>query len=83
MQNRPLFGDVDLLPPKHGVDSLLKVGILRRIRKRSLQCFVGDAIFRVVEVNPGSLCRHTLAAFGIIREKLTEMEFADLLIVSF
>ena len=82
VQNRPLFGDVDLIPTKHGLDSLLKAAFFSQLKKK-LQCFVGDAIFRVIEVNPSRFCRHTLAALGIICEKLTEMKFADLLIVSF
>src|SRR3989454_1745994 len=81
VQDRPLFREVDLLPPIHRVDSLLKAGFFGQLNK--LQRFVGDAILRVIEVDPGSLRRHPLATLGIIREKLAEMEFPNLLSVGF
>ena len=82
VQNGTAFRDVDLLTPEHGVDPRLQAGFLRQLQEE-LEGFVGDAILRVIEVDAHSLGRHTLAACGIIREELPEMQVPDLPIVRF
>jgi len=37
VQNRPLFADVDLIPAKHGVDSLLKAPFFGQLNKKQAQ----------------------------------------------
>ena len=42
--------------------------------KKQLERFVGDAIFRVIQVNAGGLRGHALAAPGIIREEVPQVQ---------
>ena len=82
VQDGPVLRDVDLLAAEHGVDPRSQAGFLGQLQEK-LERFVGDAILRVVEVEPDRLDRHALAALGIIREELAQMQLPDLLIVSF
>ena len=82
VQDGAVFRDVDLLAPEHGVDPLAQAGFLGQLQEE-LEGFVGDAILRVVQVEAQRLGRHALAALGIVREELAQMQLADLLIVSF
>ena len=81
VQDGAVLGDVDLLAPKHGVDASAQAGFLGQLQEE-LEGFVGDAVLRVVEVEAHGLGRHTLAAFGIIRKKLAQMQLTDTLMVS-
>ena len=80
VQDRPLLRDVDLLSPKHGVDARLQAGFLGQPDEK-LEGFVGDAILGVVQEEAHSLGGHPLAALGVIREEISQMQFANLLIV--
>ncbi len=71
MQDRAVLRDVDLFTPEHGVDPRLQIGILGQSQEQ-LEGLVGDAILRVIEEDAQVLCRHPLAALGIIREQLSE-----------
>jgi hypothetical protein len=82
MQDGPIFSDVDLVPAKHGVDFALQAAFVGQLQKE-FQSLVGDAILRIFEVDPIGFCGHTLAAGRIVCEKLTQMDFSDLLIVGF
>ena len=82
VQDRPLLRDVDLLAAKHGVDSRSQARLLGQLQEK-LEGFVGDAVLRVVQEEPRSLGRHPLAALGVIREELAQMQFPDLLVVGF
>src|SRR5262249_36139464 len=77
VQDGSVFRDVDLFTPEHGVDARSQARFLRQLKKQ-LQSFVGDAILRVIEEDARSCGRHTLAALGIIREELPEMQIPDL-----
>ena len=61
MQNRPLFGDVDLVAREHGVDVLAQAGLLRELKEQSGR-LAGDSILRVVEIETHDLQRETFAA---------------------
>ena len=82
VQDRSVFRDVDLLASKHGVDPRSQAAFLRQLEEQ-LEGFVGDAILRVIEVEAHGLGRQALAAFGIVGEELSQMQFSDLLIVGF
>ena len=82
VQDGSAFRDVDLLTPEHGVDPRLQAGFLRQLHEE-LEGFVGDVILRVIEVDAHSLGRHPLAACGVIREELPEIQVPDLPIVRF
>ena len=49
VQDGPVFRDVDLLAPEHGVDARPQAGLLGQLQQQ-LERLVGDAILRVVEV---------------------------------
>ena len=76
VQDGAVFRDVDLLAPEHGVDALAQAGFLRQLQEE-LEGFVGDAILRIIQVEAHRLGRHALAAFGIIRKELAQMQLAD------
>ena len=77
MQNRALLGDVDLVAREHGVDVLAQAGLLRKLEEQP-DCFAGDSVLRVVEVETQGLQREAFAALGILREELPKMQTADL-----
>ena len=80
VQDGPVFRDVDLLAPKHGVDPRSQAGFFRQLPEQR-QGFVGDAVLRVIEVDARRLGRHALAAGGIIREELPQVQVPDLSMV--
>ena len=82
VQDGPVFRDVDLLAPEHGVDARSQAGFLRQLQEE-LEGFVGDAVLRVIQVEAHRLGRHALAALGIVREELSEMQLADIFMVGF
>ena len=76
VQDGPVFRDVDLLAPEHGVDALAQAGFLGQLQEQ-LERFVGDAVLRVVEVDAHRLGGHALAALGVVREELAQMQLPD------
>ena len=80
VQDGPVLRDVDLLAAEHGVDPRAQAGFLGQLQEQ-LERFVGDAILRVVEVEARGLGRQALAALGIVREEVAEMQVADLLMM--
>jgi len=50
MQDRPLFRDIDLLAPEHGIDSRLKPGCFGELNQ-TLESFVRDSIFRIIQID--------------------------------
>src|SRR5712691_3927287 len=81
MQDSAVFRDVDFLAPEHGINTPPESGCIRELQEQ-LEGLVGDAILRVIEVDTYRFGRHTLAACGIIRKKLAQMELTDILMVS-
>jgi hypothetical protein len=82
MKDCPLLGDVNLLTPKHGVNSLLQPGLTGQLKEQR-ESFVGDAVFRVIEIKSYGISDHALAPAGIRGEQIAKMEFADFLVMSF
>jgi hypothetical protein len=82
VEDGPVLRDVDLLAAEHGVDPGAQAAFLRQLQKE-FERFLGNAILGVIEVDANRLGGHALAAFGIIREKLPEMQFPDLPMVGF
>ncbi len=77
VQDGPLLGNVDLLPPKHGIDTGPQAGFLGQLQQE-LHRLVGDAVLRVIEVDADGLGGQALPAFGVVREELPEMQIPDL-----
>jgi hypothetical protein len=61
MEDGTIFGDVDVLAPKHLISSLAQTGLVRELDKES-QRVIGDSLFRVVEVDAFGLDPQSLAA---------------------
>ena len=80
VQHRPLLRDVDLVAAKHGIDPRAQARLLGQLQQQ-LQRFVGDAILRVIEVNPYCLSRQSLPALGVVGEQLAQVKLLDLLVV--
>ena len=68
--------DVDLLAAEHRVDPRAQAGLLGELDEEA-QRLVGDAVLRVVEVDPRGLRRQALAARRIVREELAQMHAVD------
>ena len=81
VQNRPVFRDIDLLAVEHGIDPISQTAFFRQL-KEQFEGFIGDAIFRVIEIETHCLDGQTLAALGVIRKELSKMKISDLLMVS-
>ena len=73
VQNGPLLRDVDLLALEHGIDASPQAGLLRQLQKEP-ECFVGDAVLRIVEIDADCLSCQALLALGIVREELPKMQ---------
>ena len=72
---------VDLLAPEHGVDAGAQAGLLGELEEER-QGLVGDAMLRVVEIDPHRLRGEALAALRIAGEEILQMQVADLLVVA-
>jgi hypothetical protein len=81
VQHRPVFRDVDFFASKHGIDAFAQSGLVGELQKQ-LQRFIGDTVLRVIQIEPRSFVSHALAACEIIRKKLSEMQLAEILMVS-
>jgi hypothetical protein len=77
MQDSAVFGHVDLVATEHGVNALAQARFLGELHQQ-WQGLLGDAVFRVVEVEAGALDCQALAALGVITEKLAEVQSLDL-----
>jgi hypothetical protein len=82
VQDRSVFRDIDLFASKHGIDTRPQAAFFRQL-KEEFESFVGDAILRVIEVEADCLRGQALAALGIVRKELSQMQFSDFLAVSF
>ena len=80
VQHGAVFRDVDFVAPEHGVDPLPQAGFLRQLEEQ-LQGFVGDAVFRVIQVKARGLDGHPFAAFWVVREQFPQVQFANLLVM--
>src|SRR5262249_6542476 len=80
VQDRAIFRDVDFLAGEPRVDSLAQPGLFGE-RDEQSQCLVIDAMFRIIEKDADGLRRHPLAAFGIMREQVSQMAAAHCLVV--
>ena len=72
VEHGALLGDVDLLAPEHGVDAPAQVALVGKLQEQ-LQRLVGDAVLRVVQVEPRALGGETLAAAGVVGEELAQV----------
>jgi hypothetical protein len=69
-----------VLAGEHRVDPLAQAALLGEPDEQP-QRLVGDPVLRVVEADPLGLEREPLAAVGVAREEVAEMQVADLLVV--
>ena len=82
MQDGPVFRNIDLVTSKHGIDLAAQTAFFRQL-KEEFERFVGDTIFRVIEVEAHGFRGQALAALRVIGKELSKMKFPDLLIVRF
>ena len=75
VQDRPLLRDVDFVAAKHGVDPRSQARFLGQFEEQ-LEGFVGDAVLRVIEEEAHRLGGHALAALGVVREEVAQMQIA-------
>ena len=73
MQDGAIFRDVDFLAAKHRVDPGAQPGLFGELDEQ-LERLVGDAIFRVIQVDAGGLRGHPLAALRIVGEQVSQVQ---------
>ena len=73
VQHRALLGHVDLLATEHRVDSLAEPRLLGELQQQA-QRLVGDAVLRVVEVDPRRIDRQPLAAIWIALKQVSKVD---------
>ena len=76
MQDGPLFGNVDLVSAKHGINTGPQTGFLGQLQEE-FERFIGDAVLGVIEVDADRLGGKALSAFGVVREELSEVHLSD------
>src|SRR3989475_4121588 len=81
VQNGPVFRQVDLVSPEHGVDALAQPGLVGETTQQR-ERLVRHAILGVVEVDAGRLRGQAHAAHRIVGEEPPQGLLADLLLVS-
>ena len=72
VEHRSVFGDVDLLAPEHGRDSLFQTGPAGE-RDQQLHCLCGQPVLGIVEQDPVGFDRQLLAARRVLGEQLPQM----------
>src|SRR6516165_1634471 len=79
MQNRTFLRDVDLVTAEHGINVLAQTGFLGELQQE-LQGLIGDPVFRIIKEESGCPQREPFATLRIVREQLTEVKVAKLLV---
>ena len=72
VQHRTVLGHVDPLSGEHGIPVPLEPGLLGQLDQEA-HGLVGDAVLRVVEVEPDGLRAQPLAPGGVLGEELPQM----------
>ncbi len=72
--------DIDLIAAEHRVDPLAQAGFIGQSQQQP-EGFVGDAVLRVVEIDPRRLGGQPFAAFWVVREQRAQGQVADFLMV--
>ena len=76
MQNRAVFGDIDLLAAKHRLDAFPQVALLCQLSQQ-LERVIRNSIPGVIEINASGFERQPLATGGIIDEESAQVKLAD------
>ena len=82
VQDRTIFGDVDLAARKHRNNPLLQAGFSGKLDQK-MQCLVGNPILRIVEVDTEGGSGQAFAASRVVREPLAQMQFPNLPVMRF
>ncbi len=80
VQDRPLFGDVDLFSAKHGVDALPQAGFLGKLEEE-LARFLGDAVLGVVEKKAGRLDGKAGSTLGIVGKQRAQRDVPNFFVM--
>src|SRR5215475_11324973 len=78
VQYSPVLADIDFVAPEHRVDARAQTALLGQFNEQP-HGFIGDAVFRVVEIHTGCLHRQPLATLRIVSEQVAQMPIAHLL----
>jgi hypothetical protein len=65
---------------KHGINAVSQAGFLGQLQQEP-ECLIGDAMFRVVEVDADGFCIQAFSPLRVVRKKLAEMQISDLRIM--
>jgi hypothetical protein len=76
VQHGSLLSNVDFFAGEHGVDALAQAARLCQIEEQA-QRLIGDAVFRVVEVDALGFGSQPRSALGVALKQLAQMAGAD------
>src|SRR5262245_31450016 len=82
VQDRSIFGHVDLVSPEHGIDALTQAALLSQSAEQRDR-LVRDAILGVVEVDAGRLRGQAFPACRVAGEERAQVPLADAVPVGF
>ena len=80
VQHGAVFRDVDFLAAEHRVDLRAQTGFLGQLQQQ-LERLVRDAVFGIIQKKSGGLGGQSFAAFGVVGEQFSQMQFLDLFAV--
>ena len=72
VQHGALFGEVDLVARKHGINVVAQTGLLRKVKKQA-DSLTGNTVLREVEVETQGLQRESFVTLWILGEELPKM----------
>lgn len=80
MECGAFLGRIDRLTAEHGVPALAQSTVLGQIHQQG-ERVIGDAVFGIVEIQPGGVDLQPLAALRVIRKKLPQVPSADVAVM--
>src|SRR5215472_1317 len=80
VQHSPVLGGSDFVAPEHRVDARAQTALFGQFNEQPYG-FIGDAVFRIVEIHTGSLHRQLLTTLRIVSEQVAQMPIAHLLVM--
>ena len=72
VEHGAVLGHIDPLPGEHRIPVPLEPGLLGELEQQA-QGLVGDAVLRVIEIEPGGLGPQPLTARRVLGEELAQM----------
>ena len=82
VKDRAVLSDIDLVAAEHGVDLVPQTAFVGQLQKKR-NCLVGDAVFRIIQIEPGAFHNKAFAALVVLSKELSKMQITNLLEMGF